>query len=55
MADEKNQPKPFSSGILSQTSGRPGETIQRTYNNEVVRERPQTIAPKSPPTSDKRG
>jgi hypothetical protein len=52
MADEKSQPKPFSSGILSQTTGRPGETVQRSYDNEVVKERPRTHAPTSPPPSE---
>ena len=42
MADDKKPVhKPFAGGILSQTSGKPGETIQETYDNEVVKERTQ--------------
>lgn len=47
MADEKSRPKPFASGILSQTTGRPGETVQQSYKNEVVKERSRTHAPVS--------
>jgi hypothetical protein len=40
MADTKNAPaKPFASGIISQTSGKAAETIQRSYANEVARGR----------------
>ena len=57
MADEKNQEKPFASGIISQTTGQPGETVQKSYNTEVIKERPQPHVPLSPSrtTVEKRG
>ena len=59
MADEKNQPKPFANGILSQTTGRPGDTVQRSYNNEVVKGRLQSSGTSKPSgasqTTEKKG
>ena len=56
MADEKSQAKPFESGILNKTTGRPGDTIQRSYNTEVVKERPQkpsSVYPSQPEVKKK--
>jgi len=40
MAEEKKPPaKPFTGGIISQTSGKAAETIQHSYANEITRGR----------------
>ena len=49
MADnEKPVSKPFSAGILSQTNGKPAETIQRSYVNEAEKERSRVPASDRP-------
>jgi hypothetical protein len=57
MAEEKTQSKPFAGGILIQTTGRPGDTVQRSFDREVVKGRPgQTTEVKPPAASgEKRG